>query len=348
MSDGDTEVLADIDQLLKSGGTYGASSRTAAATRAGVIVTSNFASVVIYMFIASAIVAVLVLLGIMVGRGDANIENAVHHVFRNTDSEHVPLLPEHYYREPARPDVLVVAGDAWAANTGDTAWTAQLVARHLHGSTLVRLATANATSATVLAQLSALRTRVSSAAGFSGHTVAVLVQVGWNDLLSMTANPQVLAQRAVAFAQAMVLNITDLGATSAAAYIVDYPDVSAGTGYTAVPCASPLDAVYNNASAVSAWLAALTMYSEALRVECIRQAVAFVPLRQVLSRLGASPVAAASRTAVDVQGRRLARLSAAAVLPFTAQCDALGPAGQIYQCDLVAAFIQRRSYWTVG
>lgn len=328
-------------------------------TRATSIVTSRVVRVAITAVAAAMLLAAVVLVGVMVHRQDPDVSAAVRHLFVRVDSERLPVLPADYpgtsrsRRVP--PDTLLIVGDAWAGglgvtSTADDAWWAQLRARHLPDVTVVRSINASARMGDLAAQLSAQ----TLPASLQGRRVALIVQLGWNDVIADTAG--VFDYRAAigALGQTLVDSIKAAPflqrAISVSVYVLDYPDASAGTGFTRMQCAPPLDRVYNHPAAAAVHLRALDMLSAGLLAEAHSRGFAFVPVRQTLATVGASGALRASANAVhalpaDVAGTRLPSPPPPG---FDRYCDTMSAAGQGYQADLLAAYLLNTAYFTVG
>lgn len=336
-------------------------------SRAASIFGSRLVYVLLSVLVAALLITCVVLVGVMVGRRDPDISAAVRHLFVHVEAERRPVLPQHYpgtdhsHRVP--PDLMLVVGDAWAggaAGVSDVAsdsWWAQMRMRHLPAITVIRATNATAGVDDVPALIAQLKLPTT----LQGRRVALVVQCGWNDVVRAQTTGQLDALDVHALVGRMVDSIAGaLDAQTAFShaaglyvYLLDYPDPSAGTGFTDLACAPPLSAVYNHAGPVDAHLRALEMLSRALLVAAHEHDYAFVPLRLALHNVGASgvirsmaPAGGSGKSApVGVTGQRLPEPPPAA---FDKHCDAMSAAGQGYQGDLVAAYVQNERYFIVG
>lgn len=328
--------------------------------KARAVVSSRYIAAFLSLLLAVMLLVIIVLLGVMVGRRDPDVAHAVRHLFVRVDSERLPMLPVHYPGTGTRytpPELMVVLGDGWAGglgvdSTADDSWWAQLRERHLPQLAIVRATNATARTGDIAAQ----GRRLSLPPTMQGRSVAVVVQCGWNDIVQAqtenrldTLDIHTLADQMVVAVRALVAQPAFQRAASVAVYLVDYPDASAGTGFTGLACEAPLDRIYNHATAVDAHLRALDMYSQALLGAAHNEGFAFVPLRATLRNVGSPEamhtVARLDHAPVGVDGRRVSSPPPAA---FTTKCGLMSSDGQRYQCDLVAAHFTNDAYFIVG
>lgn len=298
------------------------------------------ARTVFLLLVAVMLFVVIVLLGVMVGRKDASVSHAVQHVFSRIDGEQMPSVPRSY-ASGEEPTLVVIVGDSWAAGLGVADTSQDAWWQHLN------MLTVRSTNTTArLADLPVLLQRVRLPSALQSQRVALVVQCGWNDLAETGRLPDM---RRASAAIAGWLSAAVGKAAWSGVYWLDYPDVSAGTGYTEVQCAAPLDNVYNRPATARPWIDLLDMFSEAVQTRAVSQGWAWVPLRRTLQHVGGaqdtSAVAHERHRPVDVHGRHVG-----SPLPpaFDRHCDAMNVQGQRYQGDLVAAFLRNQEYFVVG
>lgn len=320
------------------------------------ILNGRVVYVLFQLLIATMLFVVIVLVGVMVGRRDSSVTNAVRHLFVRVDSERLPLLPANYPR--TAPDLVIILGDAWAAGLGaddiaDDSWWAQLRTRWLADVTFARATNATARAADV----GALATRLVLPSSLQGLRVAVVVQCGWNDIVGAQESGalewldvRTLAEQVTSAVRTLVHQTLFQRASSVAVYVLDYSDASAGTGFTDLTCESPLDSIYNHAGAVDLHLRALNMFSQALLGASHAEGFAFVPLRATLAAVGSPEsmhsTARLNHRPVGVDGKHLPESPPPAA--FTRQCGLMSESGQQFQADLVAAHLLNRPYFIVS
>lgn len=299
----------------------------------------------------------LILIGVMLGRRDPDLSAAVRHLFVEVDSERAPVLPDHY---PTRaPSVLLVVGDEWAAGAGAdnpavNSWWALLRAHpRLQPLSVMRVTNTTAQASNIVE----LTNEVVLPRSMQGARVAIVVQCGWNDLINAQTNGSLdeldlhaMADHVVESASTLAQRIRLQKAASTAVYILDYPDASAGTGFTGMSCEAPLNRIYNRAAPVDVHLRALDMYSQALLGAANNHNFVFVPLRATLSAVGTAEamhsVARLDHRAVDVTGAKLASVPGPPA--FDLYCGLMNAIGQGYQAALVAAHLLNEAYFIVG
>lgn len=352
-------TLDDVALLREAlGNRVNKSNARKTAETASTIMQTNHATVIVGFFVAILLVVLVVLVGVMLGRRDSSVSNAVHHLLGHSDQQN-PALPSGYpnTRHNTRDiDTLIVLGDQWAAGVGaadraSQSWAVKLRDRHCHGAAILRMAQdQSVTTYSIVDQLNPLEP-LTTGLRMQHKNVAVIVQAGWNDIVAAQGNDSAIdfddtSERLTSFALGVASNYTGRAAT-AAVYMVDYPDPTAGTGYTPIKCEKPLNRVYNHPQASLWHLRALDMWSEALYSACVRHGVAFVPLRDTLRRIGSVQIEADKmHTLNDVQGRHLSRNDNP--LPFDTRCGSLNAVGQSYQADLVGAYINNEPYCRVA
>lgn len=355
----DDDIAADVKLLEKAlGKTPKSGGARNTAERASSIMQTNHATVIIVLMASVLLVTLVVLVGVMLGRRDASVSNAVDHLLGRAD-QHDPALPDGYpnTRHNVRTiDTLIVLGDQWAAGVGTPdrstmSWAVRLRDRHCPHATVVRIAQdQGVTTQTIGEQLAVLEPMAAGVRLQLKH-VALLVQAGWNDIVAAQGDDDALdvdatADRLARFARDVAANYT-ARAASTAVYIIDYPDASAGTGYTPIQCEPELARIYNRPRAAAWHITALNMWTEALRAACQRYELAFVPLRDTLRNIGSVPVDDTYlHTMTDVQGHALHNIDNP--LPFDSRCGSLNAVGQVYQADVIGAFINNVPYHHVG
>jgi len=265
-------------------------------------------------------------------------------------ARHYPQLPQGYPNTARNkrviPGNVVIFGDQWALGEGDTPWFQQMQDDHFPASTMITAALSEATVASLAHQADDLMQRFPR--GIPGIGTAVIVQVGANDLfVNDTADT---ARAVLAAARRLVLNMTLFtGSPRPSLYLIDYPDPSAHTGFCAVSCGAPLDAIYNfpDIETTFNYIHTFDLFSAALQTLAIQANVAFVPLRAALHKVGTAPITAnlANHDPIDTRGNSLP-LGMSGV-PFSS-CDGLNDVGQRYQSDIVAAFLTNDVYYEVG
>ena len=342
-----------LDELSAAKLKRGTTAARTAGNRAAVVMQTNRATVIIYIMVAMILVTVLVLTGVMVGRRDSSVSNAVHHLLGRSGQEE-PVLPETYpnTRHNAMTiDTVIVLGDQWAAGMGTQdratqAWTVRLKERYMPHATVVRLAQeGDVTTKTVDTQLDQLAP-ITSGIRMHDKRIALFIQCGWNDIVAAQDNDSAIdfdaaADRLALLAISVIANLTARAAVSAV-YMIDYPDASAGTGYTPIACEPPLSTIYNHPRQAAWHIHALDMWSDALTMACDRHGFAFVPLRETMRHIGSMPVS----DVTDVRGRRLGKHEF--VLPFTDHCGLMNAVGQSYQADLAGAYVLNERYFQVA
>lgn len=324
--------------------------------RARSIITGRLVLVVLSALMFVMLIVVLILVGIMVGRRDTSVSNAVRHLFVRVDSQRLPVLPSDYPQRDA--DLLLIVGDGWAGglgveDTADNSWWAQMRTLYFPDIAVVRAVNSSARAADV----GYLSTRLSLPSTVQGMTVAIVVQCGWNDIVAAQVAGQLdaldlhaMADQIAAAAKALTKQASLSRASRVSVYLVDYADASAGTGFTGMDCEAPLNTIYNHAISVSGHLRALDMFSQALLGAAHNEGFAFVPLRATLAAVGAPEsmhaTARVDHRPVGVDGKHLP--SSPPPAAFTTRCGLMSDSGQHYQADLVAAHILNQPYFIVA
>lgn len=323
------------------------------------VIASRYVTGALQLIVIILSVVMIIIVGVMLGRTNPDISNAVRRLFIQVDSEREPVLPVHYPSTSSHykiPDVMIVIGDGWAGGLGvsDTAshsWWAQLVSRSFTDLLVIR----STNSTAMAADISDLWARMVLPIVLSNHHIAIVVQCGWNDIVHAQNTDRLDQLNINAMASSVVGAIGAIvtgplsKAASVSVYILDYPDVTAETGLTSLVCEFPLDRIYNHAGPVDVHLRALNMYSQALMISSHKAGYAFVPLRDTLHLIGSAETMRASQHVnhepIGVDGHHLPTPIPAA---FDTHCGLMGVAGQQYQADLVAAYFSNKAYFIVG